>query len=228
MNLSKQLVLALSAILFSFGTSYAADSVLRVSCEPDGVGAEVSLNGKFRGACPLDIVVKEGSWRLAVVKPMDKSLQHEYRRMVRVGEGVVMKVQIPDSDWRIGYTESLRASVKDFPAKLAAAKSGDKAAMTFVGKAYSHGLGVAEDSQQALAWLSKAAEAGDADAMQTLGEFFYVPSFDFPKDEEKSLEWTRRAALAKPDDKVLQRLLRARTSLLETNKLKREFEASRR
>lgn len=91
MNLSKQLVLALSAILFSFGTSHAADSVLRVSCEPEGMGAEVSVNGKFRGACPLDIVVKEGSWKLAVVKPITKEIQTDHRSKVRVGEGVVVR-----------------------------------------------------------------------------------------------------------------------------------------
>lgn len=220
MNTSKQLVLALCAIVFSSGNLYAADSVLRVSCEPDGVGAEVSINGKFRGACPLDIVVKEGNWKLAVAKPITKEIQTDYRKMVRIGEGVVMKVQIPDSDWRITYTDSYRATFKNFPAQLAAAKAGDKTAMAAVGKAYSHGLGVAEDSQQAFVWLSKAAEAGDPAAMEGLADLYDSP-FDLPKEEEKSLEWTRRAALAKPDNKNLQELLQQRIRRVEIMKSRR-------
>lgn len=217
MNTSNQLALALCAIVFSSGNLYAADPVLRLTCEAKHTGAEVNVNGKFRGGCPLDLVVKEGTLKIALTLPRTKELQMEYRKQVRIGDGVVMKVHIPEAGWRVTYTESYRATIKDFPANFAAAKGGNKVAMYDVGQAYAYGLGVAEDSRLALLWLSKAAEAGVPAAMVTLANL-YDSSFDIPKDEEKSLAWTRRAAVADPNNKKLQELLQLRTEIFESNK----------
>ena len=216
MNTAKQLILPLLAIMFSSGNLYAADPVVRLTCEAKHTGAEVSVNGKFRGACPLDLVVKEGTLKIALTLPRTKELQLEYRKQVRIGDGVVMRVHIPEAGWRRTYTESYRATIKDFPANFAAAKGGDKLAMYEVGKAYAYGLGVAEDSQQALIWLSKAAKAGVPAAMRSLADL-YESSFDLPNDEEKSLAWTRRAVAADPNNKLLQELLQLRTELFELN-----------
>ena len=43
-------------------------SLLRVTCEGDDVGAEVTLNGKFKGECPVDIQAGSGTVKLRVVK----------------------------------------------------------------------------------------------------------------------------------------------------------------
>ncbi|OGS75521.1 MAG: hypothetical protein A2Z94_00920 [Gallionellales bacterium GWA2_55_18] len=70
----------------------AATSGLRVTCEGDDVGAEVTVNGKFKGECPLDMQVPEGVLRLRVEKkyPMyDRVFEQE----IRMGDGVMKKVE---------------------------------------------------------------------------------------------------------------------------------------
>ncbi|MEQ1583168.1 MAG: PEGA domain-containing protein, partial [Candidatus Nitrotoga sp.] len=46
--------------------AYAAGSVLSVNCKGDDEGAEVLVNGKFKGECPLDIKVPVGKLKLKV------------------------------------------------------------------------------------------------------------------------------------------------------------------
>ena len=50
-------------LMMSLATSinvYAARSVLSVNCQGEDVGAEVLVNGKFKGECPLDVKVPAG------------------------------------------------------------------------------------------------------------------------------------------------------------------------
>ena len=53
--------LFLFVLAASSSNAYAADSILRVVCAVDDVGADVSVNGKFKGECPLDIKVPMGT-----------------------------------------------------------------------------------------------------------------------------------------------------------------------
>lgn len=42
-------------LLLASSSGYAAGSMLRITCEGEDVGAEVLVNGKFRGECPIDL-----------------------------------------------------------------------------------------------------------------------------------------------------------------------------
>ena len=56
-------------MLSAFTTNaYAVSSKLNVVCKGDDVGAEVSVNGKFKGECPLEIKVPMGKLKLKVQK----------------------------------------------------------------------------------------------------------------------------------------------------------------
>lgn len=73
----------------------AAGSALRIACDGDAEGAEVYLNGKFKGECPLDMKVPAGKLKLRVQKVVDAD--HEPRRFeqeIRMGDGVVKKVEV--------------------------------------------------------------------------------------------------------------------------------------
>jgi hypothetical protein len=72
--------------------AHAETSMLRVACEGDDVGAEVSVNGKFRGECPLDIQVAPGTLKLRVEKK-DSSYERIFEQEIRMGDGVVKKVE---------------------------------------------------------------------------------------------------------------------------------------
>jgi len=55
------------------------------------------------------------------------------------------------------------------PAVLAKAEGGDPSAQVMVGRAYSNGNGVPEDSTTAVAWFRKAADHGFAEGEAALG-----------------------------------------------------------
>lgn len=72
----------------------AENSMLRIMCEGEDVGAEVSINGKFKGECPIDMAVAPGKLQLRVVKNIDASNEGVYEQEIRMGDGVVKKIEI--------------------------------------------------------------------------------------------------------------------------------------
>jgi formylglycine-generating enzyme required for sulfatase activity len=78
----------------------AQSSMLRVGCEGDDMGAEVSVNDKFRGECPLDIQVSEGPLKLRLVKKVDALHERVFEQDIRMGDGTVKRV-----DARLGASQ---------------------------------------------------------------------------------------------------------------------------
>jgi formylglycine-generating enzyme required for sulfatase activity len=72
----------------------AAWSALRMACDGDDVGAEVSINGVFKGECPLDLQVSAGTVQLTVLKTLDTSHVRTFEQDIRMGDGVVTKVAV--------------------------------------------------------------------------------------------------------------------------------------
>jgi serine/threonine-protein kinase len=72
----------------------AAWSALRMACDGDDVGAEVSINGVFKGECPLDPQVSAGTVHLKVLKTLDTSHVRTFEQDIRMGDGVVTKVAV--------------------------------------------------------------------------------------------------------------------------------------
>lgn len=85
------LILA-GALAFASGAQ-AQKSALRVVCNGDDVGAEVSVNGKFKGECPIDIEVAPGTLKLRVEKK-DPSYERVFEQEIRMGDGVAKKVEV--------------------------------------------------------------------------------------------------------------------------------------
>jgi formylglycine-generating enzyme required for sulfatase activity len=89
---------ALAAALPS-GASAADNSMLRVVCDGDAAGAEVSINGKFKGECPIDIQVPAGNVKLTVRKKVDANHERLFEQEIRIGDGVVKKIEV-----QLGYS----------------------------------------------------------------------------------------------------------------------------
>jgi hypothetical protein len=81
-------------VIFAPLTIYAGSSLLRVKCEGDDVGAEVYVNGKFKGDCPIDMQVPSGKLKLRVVKEVDDAHEKVYEQEIRMGEGSVKKIGV--------------------------------------------------------------------------------------------------------------------------------------
>jgi TPR repeat protein len=63
-----------------------------------------------------------------------------------------------------------------------------------LGLMYYFGKGVPEDLQQAIGWLTKAAEKNDAIAQYYLGKTYSEGKYWLEKDDKKALEWLTKAA----------------------------------
>ena len=62
---------------------------------------------------------------------------------------------------------------KEFVKLLEEAKNGNAHAMYLVGVEYELGLVVEKDMQEALAWISEAADLGDADAKAWIEDYYF-------------------------------------------------------
>ena len=71
----------------------------------------------------------------------------------------------------------------------------NRQAMFLLGAAYLEGLATEQDHGKALAWLRKAADKGDAIALDNIG-FMYAQGLGVPKDYEQAVKWTRKAVEA--------------------------------
>ncbi|MBC7603053.1 MAG: hypothetical protein H7255_10400 [Ramlibacter sp.] len=93
MNRFGLMIFAALSVL-AHGSVFAGDSLLRIHCDDADAdaGAEIDINGKFRGECPLDIKVKPGPLKLRVHKPVDRSRERVFELELRMGEDSVKKI----------------------------------------------------------------------------------------------------------------------------------------
>ena len=83
-------------ISFAVTAGYAqvADSMLRIGCDDSAAGAEITINGVFKGECPLDIQVEAGTLKIQVVKKVDALHERVFEQEVRMGAGTVKRVDV--------------------------------------------------------------------------------------------------------------------------------------
>jgi len=72
----------------------ATTSMLRVVCEGDDAGAEVLVNGKFKGECPVDFKVRAGTLKLRVQKKVDAFIERVFEQEFRIAEDSVKKIEV--------------------------------------------------------------------------------------------------------------------------------------
>lgn len=73
--------------------AHAQPSTLRVACDDDAAGAEISINGQFKGECPIDLQVKAGTHKLTATKVVAGKKKTQ-EQTVRLGEAVVKRVEV--------------------------------------------------------------------------------------------------------------------------------------
>ncbi len=78
----------LAAVVVTHSAAHAQSSMLRVTCEGADIGAEVSVNGTFKGECPLDIRVSAGTTKLRVAKKGSGMSERVFEQDIRLGDGV--------------------------------------------------------------------------------------------------------------------------------------------
>ena len=149
----------------------AADALLRIFCEDADTGAEVYVNGKFSGECPVNQSVPEGSSIIRVVKNVDSTHERVFEQTVRLAGGNVKRLDVQLSaprltaagqkaeDARLAVEREARAvresaAAAEFNKLLAAAKGGDVNAMIAVADCYKDGNGVGKSDKEHSSWMA--------------------------------------------------------------------------
>lgn len=199
----------LAALVFSPLAARAGDSLLRISCDGADSGAEVTINGKFRGECPLDIKVKPGTLKLRLLKPVSKSRERVFELELRMGEDTVKKVEAvleekftaagqvdEDERLRVAQAEAQRkeaAQQAEIAERLRVQQAEQAAAQQREAEKAAAAAALVRADQELLAQQTDAAQAGQADARMALAER-YQDGKGVAKDGEKAGYWYKQAA----------------------------------
>jgi hypothetical protein len=175
-------------------SAHGADSLLRISCDEEDVGAEVSLNGKFRGECPIDVKVVPGKYLLRVSKTIDAAQERVFEMELRVGEDTAKRI---DAVLKTKLTRAGQAKEdKRLLAERAEAERQDAERQTRERAARqreAERIEAQRSAREQLAQQVTAANAGDNAAQFALGERYRLGR-DVPRDIEKAREWYKKAA----------------------------------
>ncbi len=96
MRLSQLSQFLLFMLLISHHLAHAQSTgaMLRIACEGDSVGAEITVNDKFKGECPIDVAVPAGTVDIRALKKIDNLRERIFNQSFRVGDGVVKKLEV--------------------------------------------------------------------------------------------------------------------------------------
>lgn len=175
------------ALLATCGPSFAA-AILRVTCEDEDAGAEIQINGKFRGECPTNIQVPEGTLKLRVIKPMSATYDYYFEQEIRLTDNTIKKVDVVIPKDRATMNARTKKKISlQIPRWQKKAMAGDLPAMLALVKNYSNS-DATPDADKALQWARKAADAGSAEAMYALGDV-YKKGKGVEPNEAQATQW---------------------------------------
>ncbi|MFT4242535.1 MAG: tetratricopeptide repeat protein [Acidovorax sp.] len=173
----------------------AGKAALRFRCDGDNVGAAVHINGQFKGECPFDVGVAEGTLKIRAVKPEGPEHERVFEQEVRVGADTVKNVEVQLGPQRL-TAEGQRLRDE----RAAAARRAEEARQAEVRRQEAERAAqAAEAERQRLAQLERqraAAEGGDAEAMATLALRYEKGRDGAPRDRVQAFAWYKKAAEA--------------------------------
>lgn len=172
----------------SIGVHAANETYLRVSCEGADAGAEITVNGVFKGECPIDLQVRPGTISIRAVKRTDATHEQVFAQEFKMGEGTAKRIEIVLSKPTLTASAIAAETARQAAAAAAqaareqkaadelrklesAAEARDPASMTKLAQRYEYGMGVPLDRELALAWYRRAANAGHLAAKGAVGAF---------------------------------------------------------
>jgi TPR repeat protein len=171
-------------------------AVLRVTCEGESAGAEVSINGEVKGQCPFDAEIPVGLLRIRATKTAGPDRERVFEKEVRLGSGVVQRVDVA-----LGWFQTTAEAIKRWER---AADAGDAEAMYQLGWAYQWGTAGVVDFVKSSAYYGRAAMAGHPAGMHAYSAAIYQGRAAIT-DREVAKSWGDKA-VAKGDGDALYSL----------------------
>lgn len=204
------------SLLLSADLQAANTALLRISCDDKGNGAEVYINGQFKGECSLDAEVAAGTVELRVVKVVNSARERVFEKTLRLGAGTAKRIDVEFGSSQLNANalkqqeqqRQLEAERQRQEAALAAQREAERQKQEQQAAAQREAAAreqaeverqrVAQArlaEEQATGQLRTQAEAGDAKAMYQLG-YRYEYAIGVSHDRGKALDWYRKAAAA--------------------------------
>jgi hypothetical protein len=194
-----------------------ADSFLRVKCDDKDIGAEVFINGKLVGNCPVDTLVQPGTVRLSARKIVNGDYEQLFAKELRVADGAPQRVELIMSAPQLTAKAKLQKESAEATTQLRAAETGDIAAMKKMADYYDAGTGVDKNPSKAKIWREKAetaaaqaqlraANTGDIQAMEGMAAR-YESGRGVNKDNSQAQLWRDKASAAKREKVAQQQAL---------------------
>lgn len=72
----------------------AATAGIRVTCDGENDGAVVTINGVFKGECPVDIQIRPGEIKLKAYHKVDANRERAFFAEFMVAEGTLKKIEV--------------------------------------------------------------------------------------------------------------------------------------
>lgn len=209
-------------ITLSASFSALADVALRIKCEGAAVGAQVYINEKMVGDCPLDAFVAPGSVRLLARKTAG-DYEQLFEKKLTVIEGVPQRIEITLSALQLTPEGGLKQKITEANTQLHAAEAGDVDAMKKMVVFYSTGTGVKKDAAKARLWHDKIAVAmekqkvldayaentkamaGDINAMESMAKRCDTGT-GVDKDPAQAQIWRDKIDIAKRDKSAQEKV----------------------
>lgn len=184
-------------------TAYGA-SALRVACDEDAAEAEVLINGKFRGQCPVDLQVQDGSLTLVVRKKLDGQRERLFEQNIMMGVASVKKVEVKLGPVKVNAAEQVRRATENRRLESMTAEglereaaAGNLEAMVMLGTQNWIGQEATIATEKlAGTWFLKAAQGGHVEAMYRMSVYSTSRRDGTPDDAALMRFWVMKAAEA--------------------------------
>lgn len=197
----------------------AEAAMLRIACDGDSLNSEISINGQFKGECPLDVKVAPGNIVITAIKKTDADRERLFERRMRLADGTIKRIDIElgapqltaeaqraaqerqeqarlqEEARKRAVVESRQREIDALNAVQQRADAGDAEAMVRVAEHYAEGKLIPKSEENAAGWLNKAAQTGQAEAMYRLATRFEA-GVGVTKDFPQAMNWYRKSAEA--------------------------------
>jgi hypothetical protein len=211
----KKIVLLSGLLVLMASLPVYGESLLRIQCEDEDAGAEIYLNDKFAGECPMDASVREGTLLLRARKNVDATREKLFEKKLRVVDGVSQRVELVMSAPQLTADAKAKKQVTEAAALLKAAEGGDTDAMEKIAQRLDAGNGIKKDPAKARFWRNKAevtsaqveldaAISGDVQAMLKVAAR-YDAGLGVDQDPAQAREWRAKAEATKREKDALNR-----------------------
>lgn len=177
----------------------AGKAALRFRCEGVNVGAAVSINGQFRGECPFDVSVPEGSLKIRATKPVGGEHERVFEQDVRIGPDSVKNIDVELGPQRLTAEGQRLRDERAAAERRAQAEREAQQRREEEARQAERAAQAAEAERERLARLERrraAAEGGDAEAMTALAQAYEKGLEGQPRDRSQGFAWYKKAAEA--------------------------------